>query len=524
MNARIRNFGRAVLLLLSIALVMTGCNKDEDQGPKNGLTGNIETFSLFDPSGSTTTGTVKFEEREDKSTRVTITFSGASGEHPAHIHVNTAAEGGGIAIDLNPIDASGSSVTEVSAKKDGSTIYYSELINFDGHINVHKSASELGVVIAQGDIGENVLTGNHEDYDLFEGKVSGISGEVTFYERKNGETLVIIELNGTKAGGDHPAHIHANTVVEGGPVMVPLTNVDGSTGIGKTNVTQLKDGTPMSFSDWDHYNGYVQVHNSPSDLGTPIALGDIGENKLTGKSEMYSLMEKSGSGIDGSVKFEERKSGVTLVTLMLNGTTMGETHPAHIHMNTAAEGGGIAIDLTAVDGEMGKSYTNVSTMKDGTPVTYDDLVDFNGYVNIHKSASEIATLIAQGDIGQNALTGTFIEYNLNEQNASGISGTITFAERNDGFTLITIKLNGTKEGDSHPVHIHNGDIANPGGIAISLNNVDGKSGMSMTSVSTQNDGTEIKYNDLTNFDGYAIVHESDANLASVLANGNIGKN
>ena len=648
MKKMIKKLSIVTMLLVLVGFVFTGCdNNDEDPEPPNDPTGKSETYTLFEAGSSGASGTIKFEELLDMSTRITISLTGAGGDHPAHIHDNSAAEGGGIAIDLTIVDASGKSITEVSALNNGTKITYNELIDFNGYVNVHKSASELGSLIAQGDIGMNALTGNAMEFELFEAKVAGVSGKVTFNERKNGETLVVIELSGTSAGGDHPAHVHANTVAEGGGIMVSLNNVDGATGMSKTNVTKLNDDTAISYSDWadfdgyvqvhnsesdlgtpialgdigqnmltgnsedyelfeakvagisgevtfnerkngetlvviqlegttdggDHtahvhantviegggimvslnnvdgatgvsqtnvsklnddtpvsyselkdFNGYVQVHNSESDLGTPIALGDIGMNELTGKSEMYPLNAKSNPEISGAAKFEERKSGATLVSLMLEGTSMGDSHPAHIHMNTAAEGGGIAISLSSVDGGTGISYTNVSQKDDETVITYDDLIEFNGYINVHNSSVDLGTLIAQGDIGQNALTGTSMTYTLNEQNASGISGTVTFTERNNGFTLITISLIGTMEGGDHPAHIHNGDVDNPGGIAISLNNVNGASGMSMTSVSKMNDETEIKYSDLIGFNGYAQVHDSEANLGLVLTNGNIGSN
>jgi hypothetical protein len=45
------------------------------------------------------------------------------------------------------------------------------------------------------------------------------------------------------------------------------------------------------------------------------------------------------------------------VTLDLEGTSEGDVHPAHIHFNSVAVGGGIAVTLTSVDGESGKSVT-----------------------------------------------------------------------------------------------------------------------------------------------------------------------
>ena len=286
----------------------------------------------------------------------------------------------------------------------------------------------------------------------------------------------------------------------------------------------MDDGTPVTYSQWADFNGYVQVHMSESELGTILARGDIGQNELTGKSETYTLNPKSDPNISGTATFAERRNGNTLVTIKLNGTSAGGDHPAHIHMNTAVEGGGIVIDLTNVDGGSGMSMTNVKEKNDGTPITYDDLIDFNGYINVHNSANDLGTLIAQGDIGQNALTGMSMTYTLNEQNNSGVSGSIKFEQRKNGATLVTIMLSGTMAGGDHPAHIHDGSVSSPGGIAISLSNVDGATSMSMTNVTMKDDQTAITYNDLINYNGYAQVHESAANLGNILCNGNIGSN
>ncbi|MCK5469652.1 MAG: hypothetical protein KAI99_14125, partial [Cyclobacteriaceae bacterium] len=201
MKKMIKKLSIVTMLLVLVGFVFTGCdNNDEDPEPPNDPTGKSETYTLFEAGSSGASGTIKFEELLDMSTRITISLTGAGGDHPAHIHDNSAAEGGGIAIDLTIVDASGKSITEVSALNNGTKITYNELIDFNGYVNVHKSASELGSLIAQGDIGMNALTGNAMEFELFEAKVAGVSGKVTFNERKNGETLVVIELSGTSAG------------------------------------------------------------------------------------------------------------------------------------------------------------------------------------------------------------------------------------------------------------------------------------------------------------------------------------
>ncbi|HEY4653050.1 MAG TPA: hypothetical protein VIH22_00980, partial [Cyclobacteriaceae bacterium] len=136
-------------------------------------------------------------------------------------------------------------------------------------------------------------------------------------------------------------------------------------------------------------------------LGTLIAQGDIGQNALTGDEVEYTLNSVSDPGISGAATFAKRKNGTTLITIALTGTTAGGDHPSHIHDNSAAMGGSISIDLNNVDGDTGKSATHVTEKNDATAITYDELINYNGYINVHLSSGNLGTLIAQGDIGSN---------------------------------------------------------------------------------------------------------------------------
>ena len=125
----------------------------------------------------------------------------------------------------------------------------------------------------------------------------------------------------------------------------------------------------------------------------------------TGRSVTYDLNELAVEDISGTAKFIELSDNSTTVEINLENTPDGGQHPAHIHFNTAAEGGGIAITLGTVDGSTGMSTINFNQLNDGTAITYEDLLDYDGYINVHLSADELGTIVAQGDIGQNALTG-----------------------------------------------------------------------------------------------------------------------
>ena len=517
-----------LVILSSLIIGLSACDDDDDtMMPENPTTGNTASFTLSSVSDPAISGSAKFEELEDGTTLLTLDLSGTSSgnSHPAHIHMNTAAEGGDIAISLTPVDgASGMSETIISALDNGTTISYSELISFDGYINVHMSASDLSTLVAQGDIGDNALTGEMMTYDLSSVADPSISGTATFAKRMSGDALVTLDLAGTPDGGMHPAHIHMNTAAEGGDIAISLTTVDGTTGMSKTSVSMLDDGTAITYAELIEYDGYINVHLSGDDLATLVAQGDIGQNALTGEMMSYDLMSVADPNVSGTATFYQRMNDETLLAIELEGTTEGNTHPAHIHMNTAAEGGGIAVTISSIDGATGMSKTNISMLDDGTAITYDEVIDFDGYINVHNSIDDLGTLIAQGDIGQNALTGEMMTYDLASVADPSISGTATFYQRMNDETLVTIMLEGTPEGGSHPSHIHMNTAAEGGDIAISLGNVNGTDGMSKTNVSMLDDGTAITYAEMIDFDGYINVHLSSDNLATLVAQGDIGQN
>jgi len=519
---------------LAFALMMvagfTSCDSDDDGVDTPDFQGETKEYTLNEMSDSGVSGTVTFMENEDGSATVEFDLEGTpdDGMHPAHIHMGTAAETGDIAVTFTPIDgATGMSTTEVSALDDGTNITYEELVDYDGYINVHLSAEELGTIVAQTDIGENELTGESKTYELDEKAVEGISGSVIFEERMNGEALATIMLDGTPADGTHPAHIHMGSVAESpGDIAFTFTPVNGATGMSKTNVAALDDGTAFMYNDVLSYDGYVNVHLSADELGTLVAQNDIGANELTGESKTYELDERAVEGISGTVMFEERMSGAALATIMLDGTPEDGMHPAHIHMGSFVEGpGDIAFTFNPVNGATGMSMTQVEMLDDDTEFGYEEVLNYDGYVNVHLSAEDLATVVAQGDIGANELTGESKTYELGEKAVEGISGSVMFEERMSGEALATIMLDGTPADGMHPAHIHMGTAAEgPGDIAFTFNPVNGDTGMSMTHVAMLDDDTEFGYEDVLNYDGYVNVHLSADDLGTLVAQGDIGQN
>ena len=97
---------------------------------------------------------------------------------------------------------------------------------------------------------------------------SGVSGTATF-DRFGSETLVTLDLSGTPAGGNHPAHIHVGDCQPTGPIAYPLTTVDGATGMSST----LLD---VPLSTLLEGNFALRVHLAPDKLSTVVACGEVG--------------------------------------------------------------------------------------------------------------------------------------------------------------------------------------------------------------------------------------------------------
>ncbi|MBL0048221.1 MAG: hypothetical protein IPP32_09035 [Bacteroidetes bacterium] len=268
----------AIMLTLSVA----SCKKDKDDTveptpdptPVEALK-TTYTFKVKDLIG--VSGTVTIAEKSSGSTEsvITIALSGAPvGTHPAHIHMNSAIETGMIMYPLNSVDAAGNSSTTLA-------VSYSALINFDGYINVHLDASTLGTIIAQADIGGNFITATNKSYVINQDSASGVFGVAKFEKRKNGNTLVTVDLTsgGVLPAGMYPVHINLGSVSTiGMPVNRKTLNpVDGITRMSFTNVRNLNDGIAISYDNWLVYDGFMTVYDA-ANTNNVIALGNIGAN------------------------------------------------------------------------------------------------------------------------------------------------------------------------------------------------------------------------------------------------------
>lgn len=363
------------------------------------------------------------------------------------------------------------------------------------------------------------------EYDLNAVDNPNVTGYARIIENEDMSLTAQVILSGLdNNNGDHPTHIYYNTAVDGGTIAISLNPVDSDTGTSTTVFSALDDGTPISYAEFTFFNGHLNVQLSASNPDFLIAQGDIGQNELTGTTKTYALNDVSMSGISGTAKFSERQNGDALAVIQLTNTIQGTISPAHIHNNTALEGGPIAFTFNDVNGDTGTSKTNVSQLDDGTDFGFIDVTEFDGYINVHLDPTNLQTIISQGDIGENELTGTAVTYNLNELGTSGIQGTAIFYQRNNGNSLAVLQLENTMPGAFYPSHIHENDIATTGPIIFTFNDIDGDTGMSQTNVEFLDNDVPFGYDEVIVVNGYINVHLSATQLNVIIAQGNIGSN
>lgn len=129
-----------------------------------------------------------------------------------------------------------------------------------------------------------------------------------------------------------------------------------------------------------------------------------GDSKAAiGSKKEFKLDELASSGISGTVTFEKTSETETKVTIALKGTAEDKSYPAHIHEGNVGSGGGTKVDIGPVTGVASGSTTNFikkfSKDKNGNDFSYDDLLDYDGYVNIH-SPEDSSKILASGEVGK----------------------------------------------------------------------------------------------------------------------------
>ncbi|WP_055448492.1 CHRD domain-containing protein [Lacinutrix mariniflava] len=242
------------------------------------------------------------------------------------------------------------------------------------------------------------------------------------------------------------------------------------------------------------------------------------------ESKTYVLTSVEDSGISGTVRFIKNSNFTLSIELNVSGTINNNFHSAFLYRDNAANGGEVvALTLDTVVGETGMSTTVFTKLDDDTTISYEDLLTFDGYIEVKSNDNTLNNPVANADIGENELTGSQVTYTLEERDLTNAFGDITFKERINGEALAVFNLEGTPAGGMLPAHIHENDAVTGGPIIFTFKMVNGTTGSSETNVEMLDDGTSFVYNDVLTVNGYINVHfESDLSL--LIAQGNIGSN
>lgn len=223
----------------AILLIAGGCKKDSSPAQST-------SYDLMVKDVLGVSGTVTFTESSGTSTIIDINLVNApTGTHPANLYINSVVENGAVIVALNSVDASGKSSTTVT------NMNYTTLIAYDGCIKVLNSITEPELILAQGDIGGNVITTTNKSYVLNLVGAFGVSGTALFEKRMNGNTLLTVSLTGLIPGDIYPATINLGSIasVGGGPAVKVLSNVNGTTGKSYTNIQKLDGGTNITYEN-----------------------------------------------------------------------------------------------------------------------------------------------------------------------------------------------------------------------------------------------------------------------------------
>lgn len=124
----------------------------------------------------------------------------------------------------------------------------------------------------------------------------------------------------------------------------------------------------------------------------------------TGEQQTYAMVQASDFPISGTVTFLERKDNTTEIQIKLTGTEGDISHPTHLHFGDfSTPDAEMAAQLTPVYGKTGESITILESLIDETPITYNELIEFDGHIKVHLDAGPgKSTILAAGDIGSAA--------------------------------------------------------------------------------------------------------------------------
>jgi hypothetical protein len=299
------------LLLLTTALLATGTafwSGCEEQGSGMARGGPAAVQYELDarpndgafPLGRS--GAVTFYDLRGESTLVKLDLAASLNRRPepgppevsfsASIIGNGTSKGGREFL-LSPIDPRTTALESARLISEPLETF----LELDRHVRVWESIAD-STVISEGDIGANATGITSESgldlvpeprsltFDLSAtpnaGDLApeGIAGSVRFRELTGRKTLVTVMLAPETASGrtgadvSHPAHLHVNSVSEGGEIAFALSPISGDDAAARSS-TVIRE----PFRVLADFDGHVDVHQSNANRRFVLARGNIGANE-----------------------------------------------------------------------------------------------------------------------------------------------------------------------------------------------------------------------------------------------------
>lgn len=132
---------------------------------------------------------------------------------------------------------------------------------------------------------------------------------------------------------------------------------------------------------------------------------DVATTTATLRTKEIILTTTAGNSVSGKALVAENADHSFNVNITLQNTVKDTVMVMHIHNGNIAAPGNIAIPLSNITGTGGQAIGTTLNIKSGTSstnttatLTYDNIIAYAGYINIHYSAAQINKVVANGNI------------------------------------------------------------------------------------------------------------------------------
>lgn len=192
------------------------------------------------------------------------------------------------------------------------------------------------------------------------------------------------------------------------------------------------------------------------------------------------------------------------LTLQLQGTSADGSYPVYVRQGTSIEGGPVAFDLGFVDGQNPMLTKEIN-------MSFSEFINYNGCVDIYRNPNDLATIVAQAEIGVNEV---YKALNMTNPNLPDkpVNGQFRIYKRTTGAYLVVridTATTGMGLGVSHPARVYKSD----GTRDFDLSDVSDSSGVSATNI------TDHTFDELKSYKGMLKVLASQSVQDVVLSSG-----